>query len=173
MCIRDRKSGARRAGGGDARRARPAADARERAVREGEGTVTETSEATTAKTDSKKDDAKAEAPAKAGPPTVELHGVVKSFTRGGEEIRVLEGLDLTIAEGSFEALMGPSGSGKTTLLNLIAGLDKPTSGKVIINGSDIGSMSEAQLTKFRSQTIGFIFQQYNLIPVLTAIENVE
>jgi putative ABC transport system ATP-binding protein len=104
---------------------------------------------------------------------ISLEKVRKSFMRGKEQLDVLGGLDLTIEEGSFEALMGPSGSGKSTLLNLIAGLDQPTSGKVIINGSDIGSMSEGQRAGWRAANIGFVFQTYNLMPVLTAIENVE
>ena len=104
---------------------------------------------------------------------ISLEKVRKSFARGREQLDVLAGLDLKIEEGSFEALMGPSGSGKSTLLNLIAGLDQPTSGKVIINGSDIGSMSEGQRAGWRAQNIGFVFQTYNLMPVLTAVENVE
>ncbi len=106
-------------------------------------------------------------------PLVELRGVSKTFFRGNEPIHVLEGLDLSIAEGSFEALMGPSGSGKSTLLNLIAGLDKATKGSVKVAGHELMSMSDAQLAKFRSENIGFIFQSYNLMPVLTAAENVE
>ena len=104
---------------------------------------------------------------------VELRGVSKTFFRGKESISVLDGLDLEIAEGAFEALMGPSGSGKSTLLNLIAGLDKPTRGTARVAGSDLTSMSDGQLAKFRSNKIGFIFQAYNLMPVLTAVENVE
>jgi putative ABC transport system ATP-binding protein len=104
---------------------------------------------------------------------VELRGVTKTFFRGKEAVPVLENLDLQVAEGAFEALMGPSGSGKTTLLNLIAGLDKPTSGTARVAGSELSSMSDGQLAKFRSQKIGFIFQAYNLLPVLTALENVE
>ena len=86
---------------------------------------------------------------------------------------MLEGLDLTIMEGSFEALMGPSGSGKSTLLNLVAGLDRATKGTVRVAGHELSSLSDAQLAKFRSDNIGFIFQSYNLLPVLTAAENVE
>jgi putative ABC transport system ATP-binding protein len=111
---------------------------------------------------------------KEGPsPIVELRRVGKTFFRDKEEVKVLDGLDLDIEEGAFEALMGPSGSGKSTLLNLIAGLDKPTSGTARVAGHDLGSMSDGQLAKFRSTTIGFIFQAYNLMPVLTALENVE
>jgi len=108
-----------------------------------------------------------------GRPMVELRGVGKTFYRGREPIVVLRGLDLEVAEGAFEALMGPSGSGKSTLLNLIAGLDRPTSGKAVVAGSDLGAMSDSQLAKFRARHVGFIFQAYNLIPVLTALENVE
>jgi putative ABC transport system ATP-binding protein len=108
-----------------------------------------------------------------GKTIIDLAGVTKTFFRGKEPLTVLDGLSLTIEEGGFEALMGPSGSGKSTLLNLIAGLDRPTSGKAIISGNDIGSMSDGELAKFRARHIGFIFQSYNLMPVLTAIENVE
>ena len=104
---------------------------------------------------------------------ISLEKVRKSFMRGKEQLDVLAGLDLKIDEGSFEALMGPSGSGKSTLLNLIAGLDQPTSGKVIVAGSDIGAMNDGQRANWRASNIGFVFQTYNLMPVLTAIENVE
>ncbi|MCC6646149.1 MAG: ABC transporter ATP-binding protein [Polyangiaceae bacterium] len=104
---------------------------------------------------------------------IEVRKVVKSFERGGQTLRVLDALDLQIEEGSFDALMGPSGSGKSTLLNLIAGLDRPTSGEVIVAGASLGQMSEAAQATWRSRTLGFIFQSYNLIPVLTAQENVE
>jgi len=104
---------------------------------------------------------------------VTLRGIFKTFWRGKEPVRVLENLDLDVPEGSFEALMGPSGSGKSTLLNLIAGLDRATKGTLEVAGADIGAMSDAQLAKWRSRTIGFIFQSYNLMPVLTAAQNVE
>lgn len=104
---------------------------------------------------------------------VDIQDVVKMYQKGQETLRVLDNLSLKIKEGSFEALMGPSGSGKSTLLNMIAGLDKPTSGSIIVAGSDIGKMREGKLAKWRAQTIGFIFQAYNLIPVLTAVQNVE
>ena len=104
---------------------------------------------------------------------VKLHGIAKTFYRGAEPIHVLEGLDLDVPDGSFEALMGPSGSGKSTLLNIIAGLDRPTSGTVQVAGADLTRMSDSQLAKWRSQTIGFVFQSFNLIPVLTAAQNVE
>ncbi|HUQ05400.1 MAG TPA: ABC transporter ATP-binding protein [Kofleriaceae bacterium] len=104
---------------------------------------------------------------------VTLSGISKTFYRGKEPIPVLESLDLDVPSGSFEALMGPSGSGKSTLLNLIAGLDRPTKGTVKVAGSDLTNMSDGELAKWRSQTIGFIFQSFNLIPVLTAAQNVE
>jgi putative ABC transport system ATP-binding protein len=104
---------------------------------------------------------------------VEMKSVSKTFYRGKEAVHVLENLDLEVAEGAFEALMGPSGSGKSTLLNLIAGLDKPTSGSARVAGEELSRMSDGELAKFRSSKIGFIFQSYNLLPVLTAIENVE
>ena len=104
---------------------------------------------------------------------VTLKNVTKTFFRGKEPIKVLEGLDLDVPSGSFEALMGPSGSGKSTLLNLIAGLDRPTSGEVMVAGANLSRMSDGELAKWRSQTIGFVFQSFNLIPVLTAAQNVE
>jgi putative ABC transport system ATP-binding protein len=112
-------------------------------------------------------------PVELGEPIVVLKGVTKTFQRGGEAIHVLDQLDLTIREGSFEALMGPSGSGKTTLLNLIAGLDQATGGSVTVAGKDLTRLSDGELAKFRAAKIGFIFQSYNLMPVLTAVENVE
>jgi putative ABC transport system ATP-binding protein len=102
-----------------------------------------------------------------------LSGVGKSFWRGKERLDVLKDLDLTMKEGSFEALMGPSGSGKSTLLNLIAGLDVPTSGSLKVAGSELSQMSEGDRAGFRAANIGFVFQTYNLMPVLTAVENVE
>ncbi len=107
------------------------------------------------------------------PSIVELKGITKTFQRGKEPIVVLDGLTLEIPTGSFEALMGPSGSGKSTLLNLIAGLDRPTQGSAVVAGANLVSMSDGELAKFRARHIGFIFQAYNLLPVLTAIENVE
>ena len=104
---------------------------------------------------------------------VRLSGIAKTFHRGNEPIHVLNGLDLDVPTGSFEALMGPSGSGKSTLLNIIAGLDRPTAGSVLVAGADLTRMSDGQLAKWRSQTIGFVFQSFNLIPVLTAAQNVE
>lgn len=104
---------------------------------------------------------------------IEVHNVSKTYTRDSFEIPVLNDLTLDVKEGDFIALMGPSGSGKTTLLNLIAGIDKPTKGKVIVNGTEISKLNETQLAKWRAHSIGFVFQFYNLIPVLTAFENVE
>ena len=108
-----------------------------------------------------------------GAPIVKLTGVSKTYARGGESVHVLEGLDLDVPTGSYEALMGPSGSGKTTLLNLIAGLDRPSQGSVEVAGKRLEGMGEGGLAKWRSTTIGFVFQSYNLLPVLTAAENVE
>jgi putative ABC transport system ATP-binding protein len=106
-------------------------------------------------------------------PIVEIRGLRKVYARDKQEVTVLDGIDLDIPEGSFEALMGPSGSGKTTLLNLIAGIDQPTAGTVRVAGSDIGRMGETDRAAWRARNIGFIFQFYNLMPVLTAAENVE
>ncbi|MBV8430283.1 MAG: ATP-binding cassette domain-containing protein, partial [Solirubrobacterales bacterium] len=106
-------------------------------------------------------------------PSIVLREVTKEYRRDEFRIPVLVDLDLTVEEGEFLALMGPSGSGKTTLLNLIAGLDRPTRGRVIVDGKDLGALSDARLTRWRADHVGFIFQLYNLIPVLTAFENVE
>jgi putative ABC transport system ATP-binding protein len=104
---------------------------------------------------------------------IQVRGVSKAYWRGKDKVSVLEDLDLSIPNGAFEALMGPSGSGKTTLLNLIAGLDVPSAGSVRIADSEISRMTEAQRTKWRASNIGFVFQTYNLLPVLTALQNVE
>jgi putative ABC transport system ATP-binding protein len=104
---------------------------------------------------------------------IRIHALGKSYTRGGQIIPVLEGVDLDVRAGEFIALMGPSGSGKSTLLNLIAGIDKPTSGSIEIGGINIASLSEGELADWRAANVGFIFQFYNLMPVLTAFENVE
>lgn len=103
---------------------------------------------------------------------INITDLKKTFYRGSEPVEVLRGLNLQIAEGSFEALMGPSGSGKSTLLNLIAGLDSPTSGQLLVGSQDIGKMSDGARAKWRSQNVGFVFQTFNLMPVLTALENV-
>ena len=104
---------------------------------------------------------------------ITMRGLKKAYTRGKQDIPVLDGIDLDIQEGAFEALMGPSGSGKTTLLNLIAGIDRPTSGSLEVAGTDITKLSEGDLAAWRARHIGFIFQFYNLLPVLTAFQNVE
>ena len=106
-------------------------------------------------------------------PFVRIENLVKAYQRDTQTLTVLTGLHLEVDEGEFIALMGPSGSGKTTLLNLIAGIDRPTSGRIVVGGQEIHGMSEAALAKWRSRNIGFIFQLYNLVPVLTAFENVE
>jgi putative ABC transport system ATP-binding protein len=108
-----------------------------------------------------------------GQPIVEVRNVFKEFHRDEIRIPVLMGINLELRAGEYMALMGPSGSGKSTLLNLIAGLDRPTSGTVRVVGQDLGETSEGELARWRSRHIGFIFQLYNLIPVLTAYENVE
>jgi putative ABC transport system ATP-binding protein len=104
---------------------------------------------------------------------IEIVDLFKSYQRDSLEIPVLRNISLKIAEGDFLAFMGPSGSGKTTLLNMIAGIDKPTSGKILIGDTEITELSETELAVWRSHNVGFIFQFYNLIPVLTALENVE
>jgi putative ABC transport system ATP-binding protein len=109
----------------------------------------------------------------AAEPIVRIRGVHKFFTRGSEQIDVLNDLNLVVPEGEFLGLMGPSGSGKTTLLNLIAGLDKPSEGEVWIGPNCVSRMSESELARWRTRHIGFIFQFYHLLPVLTAYENVE
>src|SRR5947207_4385382 len=105
--------------------------------------------------------------------TVRVRDLYKSFTRGQERIDVLQGLTLDVGEGEFLALMGPSGSGKTTLLNLIAGLDQPTAGTITVGDNVISQMSESELARWRTRHVGFVFQFYYLLPVLTAYENVE
>src|SRR5947208_8697117 len=104
---------------------------------------------------------------------VQIRDVYKSFQRDTQRIDVFTGLDLDVAQGSFTALMGPSGSGKSTLLNLIAGLDKPTGGTVRVADADVSAMTLGQLAPWRARHIGFVFQQFNLLPVLTAYQNVE
>ncbi|TMA84914.1 MAG: ABC transporter ATP-binding protein [Deltaproteobacteria bacterium] len=104
---------------------------------------------------------------------IQVQELYKSYHRDRLEIPVLRNINLQISQGEFIAFMGPSGSGKTTLLNLIAGIDKPTSGKILIAGVDVGELNETELAVWRSRNVGFIFQFYNLIPVLTALENVE
>ncbi|MCX7913002.1 MAG: ABC transporter ATP-binding protein [Thermodesulfovibrionales bacterium] len=106
-------------------------------------------------------------------PIIEIRGLHKSYRRGDIFIPVLENINFDIAYGEFLALMGPSGSGKSTLLNLIAGIDKPDKGTILVEGIDITKLSESELAHWRASNVGFIFQFYNLIPVLTALENVE
>jgi putative ABC transport system ATP-binding protein len=107
------------------------------------------------------------------PALVEIRGVTKTYRRGGETIEVLHGLDLDIPRGDFVALMGPSGSGKTTLLNLIGGLDTPTAGRIVVDGARIDRLSSGELARWRAAHVGFVFQFYNLLPVLSAQRNVE
>ncbi|MDQ3186453.1 MAG: ABC transporter ATP-binding protein [Pseudomonadota bacterium] len=106
-------------------------------------------------------------------PIVQIRHLTKSYRRGGQMVPVLTNLSFDIISGEFIALMGPSGSGKSTLLNLIAGIDKPDSGSLKVNGTDIATLSEADLADWRAANVGFIFQFYNLMPVLTAFENIE
>ena len=106
-------------------------------------------------------------------PIIQIRDLRKIYRRDKQEVVVLDGINLEIPEGAFEALMGPSGSGKTTLLNLIAGIDSPTSGSIQVSGEEIANLSETARATWRSRHIGFIFQFYNLMPVLTAAENVE
>jgi putative ABC transport system ATP-binding protein len=104
---------------------------------------------------------------------IEIRGVTKTYRRGGERIEVLHGVDLDIERGDFVALMGPSGSGKTTLLNLIGGLDTPTAGTITVDGERIDQLSGGELARWRAANVGFVFQFYNLLPVLSAQRNVE
>ncbi len=104
---------------------------------------------------------------------IECRQLTRTYKRGTNTITPLDGLDLYIKDGTFLALMGPSGSGKTTLLNLIAGIDRPTSGSLVIDGHDIAQLSASRMAAWRSEYVGYIFQLYNLVPVLTAYENVE
>lgn len=104
---------------------------------------------------------------------IECEQLTRTYKRGTNTITPLDALDLSIDDGNFLALMGPSGSGKTTLLNLIAGIDRPTSGRLIIDGQDIAQLSPSRMASWRSEYVGYIFQLYNLVPVLTAYENVE
>ncbi|MGH9735723.1 MAG: ABC transporter ATP-binding protein [Candidatus Acidiferrales bacterium] len=104
---------------------------------------------------------------------IQVRGLDKTYRRGNEDIHVLQGLTLDVDKGDFVAFMGPSGSGKTTLLNLLGGLDVPTQGSVTVAGDEITHMSRGKLTEWRARHVGFIFQMYNLIPVLTAFQNVE
>jgi len=102
-----------------------------------------------------------------------VQGVSKTYRRGGQEVCVLSGIDLELAAGDYVSLMGPSGSGKTTLLNIVAGIDSPSDGRVMVAGTDIAGLADAELATWRTGNVGLVFQQYNLLPVLTALENVE
>lgn len=104
---------------------------------------------------------------------VEIRDVYKSFSRETEKVEVFSGLTMDVEKGSFTALMGPSGSGKSTLLNLVAGLDRPTSGKITVGGAEVSAMTATQLAAWRASNVGFVFQSFNLLPVLTAFQNVE
>ena len=104
---------------------------------------------------------------------IECRGLTREYRRGENIIRPLDGLDLDIEQGNFLALMGPSGSGKTTLLNLIAGIDRPTSGTLHVDGNNLAEMSRSKLAEWRATHVGYVFQLYNLVPVLTAYENIE
>ena len=109
----------------------------------------------------------------AAAPLIRIRDLSKAYVRGEQFISVLQGLDLDVGSGEFVALMGPSGSGKSTLLNLVAGIDKPSGGSIIVGGVDIATLCEGQLADWRAAHVGFIFQFYNLMPVLTAFQNVE
>ncbi len=115
----------------------------------------------------------AAAPAPAPPSLLALRHVSKSYRRGGEDVPVLVDINLSVARGEFLALMGPSGSGKSTLLNLVAGIDHPDGGELLVDGEDITLLSESELAAWRARSVGFVFQFYNLMPVLDALENVE
>ena len=117
--------------------------------------------------------ADADAATAAAVPLIRIRGLSKSYQRGGQTLPVLVDIQLDVMAGEFVALMGPSGSGKSTLLNLVAGIDQPTSGTIEIAGTDIATLSEGELADWRAANVGFIFQFYNLLPVLTAFENVE
>jgi len=104
---------------------------------------------------------------------IRVRGLNKTYRRGGENIQVLQGLNLDVDQADFVAFMGPSGSGKTTLLNLLGGLDVPSAGSITVAGDEVTHMSASKLTQWRARHVGFIFQMYNLIPVLTAFQNVE
>ncbi len=106
-------------------------------------------------------------------PLIRIRGLAKAYRRGGQWLPVLNDINLDVGRGEFVALMGPSGSGKSTLLNLIAGIDQPNEGTIEVDGVDIATLSEGELADWRAATVGFIFQFYNLLPVLSAFENVE
>jgi len=104
---------------------------------------------------------------------IETSNLSKIYHKGGGDIRALDGVDVEVADGEFLTILGPSGSGKTTLLYMMGALDRPTSGTVILDGSDLSKLSETELVRLRRQKVGFVFQQYNLLPTFSAMENVE
>ncbi len=106
-------------------------------------------------------------------PLIRMRGVSKSYRRGGQDLLILDGMDLDVAAGEFLALMGPSGSGKSTILNLIGGLDNADAGEIVVAGTDVGRLPKSALSAWRARNVGFVFQAFNLLPVLTALENVE
>ncbi|MCA8926014.1 MAG: ABC transporter ATP-binding protein [Planctomycetes bacterium] len=106
-------------------------------------------------------------------PAIQLSQVTRQYTRGGETVKALDEFDLEIPQGGYYAIMGPSGSGKSTLLNLVGGLDRPDAGQVVVAGEDLNQLTSSELADFRANTIGFVFQGFNLLPVLTAVQNVE
>lgn len=107
------------------------------------------------------------------PPLIKAVDLVKLYTMGEETVHALDGVNFEIARGGYCAIVGPSGSGKSTLMNILGGLDTPTSGRIVIDGADIGALDDDGLARFRNQTIGFVFQSFNLLPRMTALENVE
>src|SRR6059036_1404312 len=108
----------------------------------------------------------------AGESLIRARGLGKRYQRGGEQIHVLQGLNLDVDAGEFVAFMGPSGSGKTTLLNLLGGLDVPSQGRIVVDGQDLSALSRLERIHYRRESVGLVFQQYHLIPYLTALENV-
>src|SRR5437899_11529873 len=103
---------------------------------------------------------------------IQLHGVSKSYRKGGETIEAIADIDLEVQETGMVAIVGPSGSGKSTLLHMLGAMDRPTSGEIVVAGQAVNQLSQGELTRFRRQTVGFVFQTFNLIPNLTALENV-
>src|SRR5260221_1730493 len=152
-CRLDARPGA---GGGRGRRPLAARRSQRRNAHQGEAVMAET----------------AAAP-QTGKPIIQIRDLRKTYRRDKQELTVLDGINREVPEGAFEALMGPSGSGKTTLLNLIAGIDSPTSGSIKVSGEEIANLSETARASWRASHIGFIFQFYNLMPVLSAPENVD
>jgi putative ABC transport system ATP-binding protein len=106
-------------------------------------------------------------------PLIEARDLVKLYQMGDERVRALDGVSFSIPRGDYCAIVGPSGSGKSTLMNILGGLDTPTSGRIVVDGADIGELDDEELARFRNRTVGFVFQSFNLLPRLTALENVE